>query len=103
MVLEQQEASQRHLVEVMEQQLQTFQRALQARVRNMDEQNYIIMLSFVSFKPVLHWLNCYCVSSLNMVPTVQPSILRFWIECQTNFKIAKHGLDSSLSYTSFLN
>ena len=77
MVLEQQEASQRHLVEVMEQQLQTFQRALQARVRNMDEQNYIILLSFVSFKPVLNWVNCYCVSLLNMVPTVQPSMLCF--------------------------
>ena len=38
-----------------------------------------------------------------MVRTVRRTILRFWIECRTNFKIAEHGSDSSTNYTSFLN
>ena len=43
------------------------------------------------------------VSSLNFVWIVRRTICRLWIECQTNFQITKHGLDSSVNYTLFLN
>ena len=37
-----------------------------------------------------------------MVQTVWRTRLPFWIECQMYIEIAKHGLDSSTNYTSFL-
>ena len=38
----------------------------------------------------------------NLNWTVWRAILRFWIECQTNFSSAELGSDSSKCYTSFL-